>query len=277
MQYTYPNSGVVTDTGTVTRTRPIGFLYDCVDNPFVPCCDCFPADGQIMYFIEGDVFTYQLNFAPDSLTAYNFDGTVIGDFNTWIFGNTLAINVDDLPSEVQCFYFSIISREERYCFDFGLKRYVTNDIDYCYGGDCGIGTITIESLYTRIDCQGNLYNQEIPYSNMRRFLAEIEFIGSAEEARLVDNIRVSSKVYNQFQVRILQPLKQNSRLLAEFVEVIMRGKNPIITIDNGQPYDVLNCVDFIDTLTKGYDSLKDWYPIFTVRVEKCDSTLNCNN
>ncbi len=275
MTYEFPFSNFLVQTGTITRTRPIGSLYDCVAcDPFAPCCDCFPVDGQIMYFIAGDIFTYQINFTADSLTAYNFDGTVIGDFNDWINGNIITVNVDDLDESVDCFYFSIMFREERFCFDFGLRRHGTKELDYCYGGDCGIGTITIESLYTGSDCCGNLYESGV-YSNKRRFLAEVEYIDNIEESELIDGSRVSSKIYNQYQVRILQPLKQNSNLLNEFASVIMRGKNPIITIDNGFPVDEIICEDYTGSLSRGYDSLRDWYPIFTVRVLECDSNLNC--
>lgn len=275
MQFTYPFSNIITETGTVTRTRPIDFLYDCVEDPFAPCCDCFPVDGQIMYFIPGDVFTYRLNFSPDSLTVYNFDGTVIGDYNLWINGNTIVVTVDDLPSDVQCFYFSIISRGERYCFDFGFRRHGTRELDYCYGGDCGIGTITIESTYSDTDCHGNRYNEAPFYSNKRRFLAEVEHIGNIEEATLIDNVRVKSKVYNQYQIRILQPLKTTARLLAELTEVIMRGSRLKILIDNEDPTDELRCVDFTDSVLRSYDVSKDWYPVFTVRTLEYARTLNC--
>ena len=283
MTYEFPFSGVLIESGTLTRTRPIGQLYDCVDDPFAPCCDCFPPDGQIMYFITGDVFTHQINFAADSLTVYNFDGTVIGDFNSWINGNVITVSVDDLDDDIDCFYFSIEFRGERFCFDFGLKRHGTKELDYCYGGDCGIGTITIESAYTTTDCLGNQYGSGI-YSNKRRFLAEVEFISNVEEATLIDDTRISSKVYSQFQVRILQPLKQNSRLLSEFVEVIMRGAmkgsskegDPNIVIDNGFPVEGIFCTDFIDGLSRSYDSQRDWYPVFTVRQLECDSNLSCN-
>lgn len=275
MQFTYTFSNILTETGTVTRLRPIDFLYDCVEDPFVPCCDCFPQDGQIMYFIDGDVFTYRLNFSPDSLTVYNFDGTVIGDYSSWINDKTIVVNVDDLPLNVDCFYYNITYREEQFCFDFGFRRHGTKELDFCYGGDCGIGTITIESFYTSRDCKGNSYDDVTPYSNKRRFLAEVEFIGNVEEATLSDNTRVSSKVYNQFQVRILQPLKQNSLLLSELVEVIMRGSKLTITIDNGFPYSEIVCVDFTDSLVRSYDNQRDWYPVFTVRKLECDTILNC--
>lgn len=274
-QYTYPNSGVIIETGTVTRIRPIGNLYDCVENPFVPCCLCFPVDGQIIYFIEGDTFDFQLDFTADSVTVYNFDGTVIGDFNSWIRPNMVTVNVDDLDPSVNCFYFSVMKNDERKCFDFGFRRHETKELGYCYGGDCGIGTITIESNYTGFDCMGNSYAAGVNYSNKRRFLADVDKLGTIEQAELIDDVRVSSKIYTQYQIRILQPLKQNSRLLKELTKVIMRGKTPIITIDSEFPADVLICEDFVDSLSRGYDSLRDWYPIFTVRVLECDSNLNC--
>lgn len=276
MQYTYPFSNTLTATGTVTRTKSIDYLFDCADSPFAPCCDCFPVDGQIMYFIAGDTFTYQLPFSPDSIVVYDFAGDYIGEeYNTWIDGTVITVDVDDIPKNIQCFYFQVFYRGFRYCFDFGFRRHGTKELDYCYGGDCGIGTITIESLYTKKDCHGNSYDSKQSYSNRRRFLAEVEYIGNVEEAKVIDGVRVSSKIYNQFQVRILQPLKQDKRLLKEFVEIIMRGKNPIITIDNGFPYDEIFCEDFTDTLARGYDSLRDWYPTFTVRSLECVSTLNC--
>lgn len=277
MQHTYPFSNVLTPTGTVTRTTPIEFLYDCVEDPFVPCCDCFPVDGQIMYFLAGDTFTYQLPFSPDSIVVYDFTGDYIGEYNTWIDGTVITVNVDDIPENIQCFYFQVFYRGTRYCFDFGFRRHGTKELDYCYGEDCGIGTITIESNYTTRDCHGNRYNTTNNYSNKRRFLADVEFIGNVEDAKLIDGVRVSTKVYNQFQIRILQPLKQSSRLLSEFVEVIMRGKSPIITIDNGQPYEIINCEDYTEGLARGYDTLKDWFPVFIVRSLECASTLNCND
>ena len=274
MTYEFPFSNFLVETGTVTRTRPIEYLYDCPDDPTIPCCDCFSAEGQIMYFIAGDTFSFTIREAADSLTVYNFDGTVIGDFNSWLNGLIVTVNVDDLPDDVDCFYYSTMFRSKRSCYDFGFKRHGTKELDYCYGGDCGIGTITIESFYTKTDCHGNQYAPGL-YSNKRRFLAEVEFIGSVEEATLVDDTRIASKVYSQFQVRILQPLKQNSRLLSEFVEVIMRGAKPTITIDNGFPVEIINCVDYIEGLSRSYDSLRDWYPVFTVRQLECDSNLSC--
>lgn len=275
MQYLYPFSGNITTTGTVTRTKPIGKLYECANDPFVPCCICFPENGQLMYFIAGDIFQYHLNITPDSVTVYNFDGTVIGDFNNWISPNLVTVNVADLDPSIDCFYFSVMQKEVRKCFDFGFKRHNTKELDDCYGGDCGIGTITIHSSYAKVDCLGNDYEGG-RYSNVRRFLAEVEFIGSVEDATLVDDVRISSKVYNQYQVRILQPLKQDSMLLSEFVEVIMRGAKPTLTIHNEFPTDIIECVDYIDGLSRSYDSERDWYPVFTVRSLECDSNLNCD-
>jgi hypothetical protein len=275
MQYTYPFSNTLTETGTVTRTKPIAFLYDCVDDPFAPCCDCFPEDGQIMYFIAGDTFTYQLPFTPDSLTVYNFDGTVIGDFNSWIGPNLITVNVDDLDPSIDCFYFSVLTRGVRKCFDFGLRRHLVGLNNPCIRRrDCGIGTITIESDYSAKDCHGNRYDNG--YSNMRRFLADVEWVSSSEDAKLIDNIRVSTKIYNHFQIKILQPLKQSSKLLKELTEVIMRGKYLRIEIATGDPYEILYCEDYTDNLNRSYDTSLDWYPVFTVRTLKCEGTGNCN-
>lgn len=276
MQYTYPFSNILTETGTVTRTRNIEFLYDCVNDPTIPCCDCFPVDGQIMYFIAGDVFDYQINETPDSLTVYNFDGTVIGNFNTWIFPNTIRVNVDDLDPSVNCFYLSVTLRGETICYNFGgFSRHIPQEIDYCFGGDCGIGTITIESSYSQKDCHSNRYDKQTTYSNKRRFLADVEYIGTIEDAKLLDDARISGKIYSQFQIRILQPLKQNSRLLSELTEVIMRGKLLTINIDSGFPVEVIDCVDYTEGITRSYDTLRDWYPVFIVRQEECDSAVNC--
>lgn len=268
MQLIYPFSGSILNTGTVTRTKPIGDLYDCVDTQFCDCYTCLPQDAQLHYFIAGDKFTYRFNFTPDSLTVYNFDGTVIGNFNNWIYPNTIIVNVDDLPTGTNCFYFSIMFRGDRRCFCFGYTR-----VDE---SGCGIGSILIKSTYKTRDCKGNIYNGDVTYSNERRFLAEVEYVGSIENAKLVDDVRISTKIYNQYKVNILQPLRQTSLLLEELVEVIMRGSNLTITIESGFPADVLICEDYTEAITRTYDTLREWYPSFVVRTLECDLTSNCN-
>lgn len=271
MTQTYPFSNIVVETGTVTRMRRIDGLYDCgVENPLGPCPPCFPADGQLQYFIAGDIFTYTLPFTATSVRVLRFDGTLIGVYNGWIQGNVIRVNVNDLPANINCFYISIVFRGETSCFEFGFVR-VSSVED-----ECGVGTITIASQYTSIDCHGNRYDKPIPYYNIRRFKAEVEYIGNIEQAVILDDVRISTKIYNQYQVRILQPLKQDSLLLRELVEVIMRGKTPTIIIENQFPDDVIICTDFTEGITRSYDTTREWYPVFTVRRLECDLTLNCN-
>jgi len=271
MTLTIPFSNVVVETGTVTRMRRIDGLYDCVTtNPLIPCPPCFPADGQIMYFSAGDIFTYNLPFTATTIRVLRFDGTLVGTYNNWIQGNTIVVNVNNLPADVNCFYIQVVFRGETSCFEFGFLR--TNPLE----DSCGIGTITIESTYTSGDCHGNVYGGTPAYSNLRRFKAEVEYIGNIEQADMVDDVRISTKIYNQYQIRILQPLRQDSLLLSELVEVIMRGKNPTITIANGFPADVIICTDFTEAITRSYDTTREWFPVFVVRSLQCDLSLNCN-
>ena len=276
MPFSYPIDAVFTDSGTITIVKPIGDLYQCntiIDDVIeTPCYDCFPTDGQIMYFNTGDVFTYQLNFSPATLSLFNFDGTPIANFNQFIDGNILRIDTSQIPVNISCFYFSAVYNEETYCLKQGFVRY--NVGTSSVNPTCGLPTITIESFYSKVDSHGNNY-ANTGYSNKRRFQAEVEFIGNVEEATIVNGVRTGSKVYNEFQVNILQPLRQDSILLKELVEVIMRGKNPVITISSKFPYETLYCVDFTDSISRTYDSVREWYPSFTVRTLERDALNQC--
>lgn len=273
MIYTYPFTDTVVQSETVTRIRRIDDIYLCnVNPPYVPCFDVFPCEGQIYPYRPGDVFSFSLNFTPDTVGIYDFLGNLIGFYPAWINGNIIQVNPADLPANTTCFYVRVFQGENIFCFEAGFQR------DFSEGKHCGIQTLTFESFYDTVDCQGNVYTDlngnPTGFSNLRRLKADLTYIQNIEEATVVNGARTKSKIYNVYQINILQPLQPDSNLLSFFSEVVLRGRDLTITTSTGYPVVQIICEPFTDVLDRSYD-LEAWYPIFQVRVLVCDSGGDC--
>lgn len=210
-----PNPDIGTTQATNTYSRYLRINNDCVEtDPCTPCEEppCFSSIDK-MFFLDSDVFTYQFNFAVESVLLKDIatGDTIIDLTAEWGSGNFVVATMSDVPADVGCFYIQV---NEDCCFEFYFER-VTDT-------QCEEQTLLIESTYPTVDCYGHNYNSG--YSNRMRLNARILRLGSESDANPSrdEDEYAEEDIYNVWSFATMTDYPRNS-FIQLMLEVVLRG------------------------------------------------------
>lgn len=246
------------ETGTVTRTRDISELYECVS--ITPCVDCSVCPLYVLPFFETDTFAYTLDFRITLVELLNLDGTLIQTQNSWANGSLLTVNFSDI-TEINCFR---IRLNGECCFEFSYER-ITED---CHKNN----SLLIWSEYDNVDCLGNRYPA---FSNKVRIYAYINHISDTSEVEEKDGKVVSEKLREVYLLEFNRGdrgLVPDTYFSALFRRATMRGS--IIYVETAENTYIFD--KFTDSIERGTDATKNWYPKIRLETLPCELDFICS-
>lgn len=246
------------ESGTVTRTRDINELYECVS--ITPCVDCSVCPLYVLPFFETDIFTYTLDFKITLVELLDLNEDLIQTQNSWANNNLLSVNFADIPL-INCFR---IRLNGECCFEFSYER-ITED--------CHIkNTLLIWSDFDGVDCLGNRYPA---FSNKMRIYAYINHISDTSETEQTEDRITSEKIREIYLLefnhgeRGLIPETYISEL---FRKSTLRGTT--IYVEKSEKTYIFD--KFTDGIEKGVDSTKIWYPKIRLQTFPCELDFICS-
>lgn len=246
------------ETFTVTRTRDISELYDCVT--ITPCVDCSVCSSYILPFFETDIFTYTLDFKIVLVELLDLNGDLIQTQNSWAVNNLLTVNFADIP-EIDCFR---IRLNGECCFEFSYER-ITEE--------CKLQkTLLIWSDFDSSDCLGNRYPA---FSNKVRIYAYMNHISDTAETEQTDDRVTSEKIR---EIYLLEFNRGDRGLVPEsyFSELFRKAtiRGTTIYVETNEKLYIFD--KFTEGIEKGVDSSKNWYPKIKLQTFPCELDFICS-
>lgn len=261
--FNYPLLDVKIQTGTVTITRDISELYDCV--VITACAPCPPCILYRLPFIESDTFSFTMDFKIVNVRVKRLNGTLIGIYNSWASNNLLTINFADISESEKCFYIELERKDGTFCcFEFAFER---------VGIDCHSSTLLISSYYDSKDCNGNNYANS--YSNQVRIYALLEQVSNETEINKSEDKIISEKIRDVYQLSFNREgfgLVPGTFFFKHFTRSVMRGYGILVEREDKQ-YEFEK---FESEITAAQNVVQEWYPVLKLKTPPCEIDFVCS-
>ena len=252
---------VIKDFDTRTRWLDITEFYDCL--ALDPCCSCDVCPKDRMFYVIGDVFTYNFINEVNTVKIINpIDDAEIADkTGDWKSGDKqITIDTSDTAG-ASCF---IVKINDDCCLCFVFEELVCTD-----------NSFTIESTpLNATDCFGNKYDGS--FSNLMRIKGTALHKNYQTESEVnQDNELKYTSVRQLFNIESHQYYEQDGYLLRLLQEVILQGNDITITFLDGtvKVFDFYNGSG-LSSETPDFSS--QWLPKFVLRTQACEDYIRCN-
>lgn len=251
--YHYPTTYIYQEIDTYSKLLEL----DSFINYVIP----IPFDSNNQYYIpftDEDVFNFCTNETVSQVQFFEqcSEDEIVQLSAVTINGKCFTIDFSEFADSIKCFRIKVNGQPLEYGF--------TRADDGCRN------TVTIESFYETYDPLGYSYIGG-SYSNKTRLFAELEHVGQEKEVEEQDGEVISTKVYEVYELRLTEGLKQGSFILNKLLNSILLGKD-ITVITNG----VTHVFDkHIDGVNKDNDLNEDWYSTIVLRKKPIEVDYIC--